>query len=77
MVLFLSLLVRVEKQSYFMQKQRGDAARSCSFREKTKAFRITRERDEKAEEQRRNKAELAAGKKRFVPKIHTRISPCD
>lgn len=50
-----------------MQKQRGDSARSCSFREKRRAFRITRERDEKSGEQRRNKAELAAGKKRFIP----------
>ena len=60
-----------------MQKQRGDSARSCGFRGKTRAFRITRERDEKAGEQRRNKAELAAGKKRFVPKIRTRICSWD
>lgn len=72
-VLFLLLLVRVEKQSYLTQKQRGDSARSCGFREKTRAFRITRERDEKAGEQGRNKAELAAGKKRFIPKICIRI----
>lgn len=60
-VLFLSLLVGDEKQSSFMP-ERGEILPAVVVLRKTQEHSELQERDEKAGEQKRNKAELAASK---------------